>query len=117
MFVVHADHLIRSARQAYEERRLGFQRGHVDSQLFYDDGSVCAIGAALPSMLLKEVVRQKHNRFGWIELIRADYIAVNDHSAMETLAALQTAYDACFANNDTSRVESEAVLRRILLIA
>lgn len=43
-----------AALQAHAEGRLGYQRGHVFCRYRYPDGSVCAVGAALPDEYVPE---------------------------------------------------------------
>jgi hypothetical protein len=94
--------LIRGAQQAIAGGRLGIQRGATEPLFVDHDGSVCAIGAALPPPVLQAILRNGHERLNWLELVRGGYFTHADLRTVEALTTLQLGYDACFEGGRAS---------------
>lgn len=95
--------LIASAQAAVAEGRLGLQRGAVEPLFVAEDGSVCAIGAALPANVLQAILRGGHQGCSWLDIARRGYFTYDDLDTVEALAALQLDYDACFRHGSVDR--------------
>lgn len=89
-------HLIQSIQKAVSDSRLGLQRGATEPLFVHEDGSVCAIGAALPQAVLRAILSNGDEGLNWLELVRAGYFTHADLRTVEALATLQLGYDACF---------------------
>ena len=106
--------LIASAQAAVEQGRLGLQRGAVEPLFVDEDGSVCAIGGALPTDVLQAILRAGHQRCNWLDLARGGYFTYDDLDTVEALAALQLGYDACFRDGSVDRRSAERYCATLL---
>lgn len=97
--VLSTAHLVASSQEAVRQGRLGLQRGAVEPLFVDEDGSVCAIGAALPVSALQAILWAGRQRWNWLALVRAEAFTYDDLDSVEALAALQLGYDACFRDN------------------
>lgn len=83
--------------EAYQARRLGFQRGHHDCFYDYGDGSVCAIGAMLEPETIAEIQVEQVNDDTLESLIDNDIVQVSDDEE-EDLRELQEVHDEACGN-------------------
>ncbi|GJD82458.1 hypothetical protein [Methylobacterium haplocladii] len=100
--------LITSAQEAIVGERLGIQRGAVEPLFVDEDGTVCAIGAALPHFGLRDILQAGHKRSNWLDLTRAGYFTYDTLDTVEAFSSLQLGYDTCFCDGslDTQAAEN-----------
>lgn len=103
-----------SAQAAIRARRLGLQRGAAKPLFVGDDGSVCAIGAALPDEVLSAIRIAGYQGCNWLELARAGYFTYDDLDTVEALSALQLGYDSCFDENGIEIRLADHFCRKLL---
>ncbi|GJD86411.1 hypothetical protein [Methylobacterium haplocladii] len=114
--VLTTAHLVTSAQEAIVGERLGIQRGAVEPLFVDEDGTVCAIGAALPHFVLRDILRAGHERSNWLDLTQAGYFTYDTLDTVELLGFLQLGYDACFANGARDDQSCERFCRLMLSI-
>lgn len=115
MLILTLPHLIKSAQDAICTQRLGLQNGYIEPRFVYDDGSVCAIGAALPDNLLHDIRRNGDDRLNWLELKRAGYFEPDALDTIEMLTTLQIGYDCCCVADGVKRSRRAAKFYRYVV--
>lgn len=101
--ILTEEHLIRSAQTAVREERLGIQRGATEPRYLYDDGSVCAVGAALPATVLEKIAMDGHQKCDWLQLERAEYFGIASLRVAEALASFEIGYNHCCTEDQFAR--------------